>query len=104
MRSGRSHAYNFEKAKQKFDQSQLSRSGRSSHNSNKPAKPQQFQSNIPKRSNYLVEPGAGGSDLSASLNMDPGVISPYDDNSSSKGNFSMTSSINLDGLKVSDDE
>lgn len=101
LRNGRSHVMAFEKAKQKFDKN----SGRSSQNS-KSSKPQHYQSNIPKRNNYMMEHSAGGGaeSLENSLNMDPGVTSPYDDNSSSKGNFSMTSSINLDGLKVSDDE
>lgn len=105
LRNGRSHVMAFEKAKQKFDKS----NGRSSQNS-KSSKPQHFQSNIPKRNNYPMDHSGGSlllggaESLDSSLNMDPGVTSPYDDNSSSKGNFSMTSSINLDGLKVSDDE
>lgn len=105
LRNGRSHVMAFEKAKQKFD----AKNGRSAQGG-KSSKPQHFQSNIPKRNNYMMEHSMGSSmmggseSLENSINMDPGVTSPYDDNSSSKENFSMTSSINLDGLKVSDDE
>lgn len=91
----RNNAFNFERAKQKFD----GRSGSNSHQKQQ-AQPiysvSQKQSNsfIPKRNTYLETNAA---------NTDEGfVTSPYKDDS--KGNYSMTSSINLDGLKVSDDE
>lgn len=90
----RNNAFNFERAKQKFDNS-----GRSSNNQKQPiysVSQKQSGSFIPKRNTAYLE--------NNHQNGDPFVTSPCYDEANNKGNYSMTSSINLDGLKVSDDE
>lgn len=93
----RNNAFNFERAKQKFDNS-----GRTNNPQKQPiysVSQKQSSSFIPKRNTTYLENNHQGP------NDDPFVTSPmYNEENLSKGNYSMTSSINLDGLKVSDDE
>lgn len=109
----RNNAYNFERAKQKFD-NQSSRSKARNQPIYAVSQKQQQQhpnshytpSNIPKRNTYHENSSHGVDSFPIKLESNQQhvvVTSPYDDHSS-KGNYSMTSSINLDGLKVSDDE
>ncbi|XP_063699389.1 coiled-coil domain-containing protein 102A isoform X1 [Culicoides brevitarsis] len=86
----RNNAFNFERAKQKFDNS--SRSNKQPIYS---VSQKQAGSFIPKRNSYLEN---NYEDVTSPGFNDEAPIA------NSKGNYSMTSSINLDGLKVSDDE
>lgn len=86
------NALNFEKAKQKFDNASRRATGKSvsSNDGSKNYPP----SSIPKRT-YPDQVETDGAFQS--------ITSPFEDKLT-RSSFSMTSSINLDGLKVSDDE
>lgn len=95
----RNNAFNFERAKQKFDNSGRPTSNLQQKQPIYSVSQKQSSSFIPKRNTSYHENNHQAS------NDDPFVTSPiYADENLSKGNYSMTSSINLDGLKVSDDE
>lgn len=87
------NAFNFEKAKQKFDNNVSRRNTSKSQSTNGEDIKNYPPSNIPKRTTLTSE------------NVDPEhlLLSPYEDKLT-RSSFSMTSSINLDSLKVSDDE
>lgn len=87
------NAFNFEKAKQKFDNNVSRRNTSKSASNGEDVIKNYPPSNIPKRTTLTSE------------NVDPDhiLLSPYEDKLT-RSNFSMTSSINLDSLKVSDDE